>query len=106
MMNCSVLPHLALPDPHDVCLFVKDIERGIRPDHEPTVLKYKDLLAEKGVREGIVSQVIALRELKVEYKPYEAKTALCHKFDKFLADDRIVRLMPKLLGKPFYKRKR
>ncbi len=47
-----------------------------------------------------------LRELKVEYKQYEAKTALVHRFDKFLVDDRIARLVPKFLGKPFYKRKK
>ena len=62
-------------------------------------------MEDQGVKDRI-SQVIALRELKVEYKQYEAKTALAMKFDKFLVDERIVRLVPKFLGKPFYKRKR
>ena len=84
---------------------MKDLERGTRPDHEPTVIKFNELLAEKEAL-GLVNQVIALRELKVEYKAFEAKTSLCHRFDRFLADERIVRLLPKFLGKPFYKRKR
>ena len=53
-----------------------------------------------------LSQVISLRELKVEYKSFETKQALLHRFDKFLVDDRIARLIPKFLGKAFYKRKR
>ena len=51
-------------------------------------------------------QVISLRELKVEYKQFEAKLQLCNKFDLFLADDRIIRLLPQFLGKSFYKRKK
>ena len=31
---------------------------------------------------------------------------MCHKFDKFLADSRIIRLLPQFLGKHFYKRKK
>ena len=53
-----------------------------------------------------MSEIIPLRELKVEYKQYEAKTALCHRFDKFIVDERILRLVPKFLGKPMFKRKR
>jgi len=52
------------------------------------------------------TQVISLRELKVEYKQYEAKHSLCQKFDIFLVDERILRLVPKFLGKPFYSKKR
>ena len=49
---------------------------------------------------------MSLRELKVEYKPFEAKTALCHRHEIFLADVRIVRFLPKFLGKCFYKKKK
>jgi len=54
----------------------------------------------------VVTKVLALRELKVEYKTYESKTALCHLYDHFLADSRIIRLLPQFLGKAFYKRKK
>ena len=54
----------------------------------------------------ICLKIIPLRELKVEYKQFEAKIQLCNKFDLFLADDRIIRLLPQFLGKNFYKRKK
>jgi len=98
------LPHSPLPGNKDVCLFVKDLEKGLKVDHEGTVQHFTNLLADKGVQ-GI-NKVISLRELKVEYKQFEAKTQLCHMFDQFLADDRIIRLLPQFLGKPFYKRKK
>ena len=85
-------------------MIVKDFEKGIRPDHEPTVAHYEALLAEKGVKG--VTKVMSLRELKVEYKTFESKTALSHLYDHFLVDARIIRLVPKFLGKPFYKRKK
>lgn len=106
--ECQVLkiqlPHSPLPPTKDVCLFVKDTEKGLKVDHEGTVQHFNSLLADKGVKG--VTQVISLRELKVEYKQYEAKTQLCHRFDTFLADDRIIRLLPQFLGKAFYKRKK
>jgi len=98
------LPHHHTPDSRDVCLIVKDIEKGIKPDHDETVRHYEALLAEKGVTG--VTKVMALRELKVEYKTFESKTALCHLYDHFLADARIIRLLPQFLGKAFYKRKK
>lgn len=98
------LPHHHTPDSRDVCLIVKDIEKGIKPDHDDTVRHYEALLAEKGVKG--VTKVMALRELKVEYKTFESKTALCHLYDHFLADARIIRLLPQFLGKAFYKRKK
>jgi len=98
------LPHVPLPENRDICLFVKDLEKGLKVDHEDTVRHFTDLLEEKGVK-GI-TQVISLRELKVEYKQFEAKLQLCNKFDLFLADARIIRLLPQFLGKHFYKRKK
>jgi len=98
------LPHSPLPQSRDVCLIVKDLEKGIKPDHEATVQHFRQLLADKGVTQ--VTQVIPLRELKVEYKQFEAKTQLCQRFDLFLADARIIRLLPQFLGKAFYKRKK
>jgi len=98
------LPECSIPEPRDVCLIVKDLEKGLKIDHEPTVNHFNELLNEKGIDE--ITQVISLRELKVEYKQYEAKTSLCQKFDVFLVDDRILRLVPMFLGKAFYRRKR
>ena len=99
----SVLPHSPLVDSKDVCVITRDLEKGLKVDHEDSVNHYKDLLSEKGVE---AASVMSLRELKVEYKPFEAKTALCHRHEIFLADVRIVRFLPKFLGKCFYKKKK
>ena len=66
----------------------------------------QDLMEEKGVSNDLVSEVISLRQLKVEYKQYESKLSLVKRYDIFLADTRIMRLIPKFLGKPFYARKK
>ncbi len=100
------LPHGILPEPTEVCLIVKDLQKGLKVDHEPTTIHFRDILNEKGIGPDFISTVMPLRELKVEYKAYETKTALCHKFDAFLADDCIMRLLPQFLGKAFYKRKK
>merc|ERR1712223_1459503 len=98
------LPQCSIPDPRDVCLIVRDLEKGLKIDHESTLNHFNDLLSEKGIDD--ITQVISLRELKVEYKQYEAKNSLCQKFDIFLVDDRILRLVSMFLGKSFYRRKR
>ena len=98
------MPHCVVPDPVDVCLIVKDLQKGLKVDHEPTVNIFSELLADKGVRN--VTKVMSLRELKVEYKPHEAKLSMSKQYDVILADDRIIRLLPKFLGKHFYKKKR
>jgi len=98
------LPQCSIPDPRDVCLIVRDLEKGLKIDHESTLNHFNELLSEKGIDD--ITQVISLRELKVEYKQYEAKNSLCQKFDIFLVDDRILRLVPMFLGKSFYRRKR
>merc|ERR1712179_573653 len=94
------LPNCCVAEPRDVCLIVKDLEKGLKVDHESTLNHFNELLASKGVDN--ITQIISLRELKVEYKQYEAKNSLCQKFDVFLVDERILRLVPKFLGKPFY----
>ena len=99
-----MLPHCSVQEPRDVCLIVKDLEKGLNVDHEQTLHYFNELMTSKGIDN--ITQVISLRELKVEYKPFEAKNSLCQKFDIFLVDERIARLVPKFLGKPFYSKKR
>jgi ribosome biogenesis protein UTP30 len=50
--------------------------------------------------------VLGISKLRNEYKPFEAKRQLCQMYDLFLADDRVVPLLPKLLGKKFYETKK
>lgn len=51
-------------------------------------------------------QIVPLKALKLEYKSFEAKRNLANMYDLFLADARIIRLLPPYLGKAFYGRKR
>ncbi|XP_009814417.2 ribosomal L1 domain-containing protein 1 [Gavia stellata] len=95
------LPHGIRPETAEVCLFTKD-EPNLSA--EQTENLYKKLLIQNGIRS--VSQVISYKTLKKEYKLFEAKRRLLNRFDLFLSDDRIRRLLPSHLGKHFYERKK
>ena len=45
-----------------------------------------------------VAKVIGISKLKSKYEPFEAKRQLCNSYDLFVADDRIVPSLPKLIG--------
>ncbi|KAF9405167.1 hypothetical protein BGZ94_003724 [Podila epigama] len=87
------LKHSILAPGSDVCLFVKDPQRD-----------FKRLLEEKNVK--AVSKVIGVSKLRAKYKPYEAKRQLCASYGMFLADARVVTVLPKLLGKAFFQKKK
>ncbi|KAE8543304.1 hypothetical protein D1P53_000006 [Cryptococcus gattii VGV] len=89
------LPHPALPPPptSSVCLFTKDPQR-----------QYKDLLAQHNIK--FISRVVGVEKLKGKFKPYEARRELLRDHDMFLCDERILAVMPKLLGKMFFEAKK
>ncbi len=47
-----------------------------------------------------VAKVIGTSKLRTKYESHEAKRALCGAYDLFLADERILPSLPKLLGAP------
>ncbi|KAG1330514.1 putative ribosomal L1 domain-containing protein 1-like [Cocos nucifera] len=53
-----------------------------------------------------VADVLSLSDLRSSYRPFEARRALADSHDLFLADRRIVPLLPSLLGKHFFKKKK
>ncbi|TPX69033.1 hypothetical protein SpCBS45565_g02685 [Spizellomyces sp. 'palustris'] len=77
----------------DVCLITKDPQRT-----------YKDLLQSKAVTG--VSKVIGVSKLRAKFKQYEAKRQLCASYDLFLADERVIPLLPSLIGKTFFAKKK
>ncbi|NXK05685.1 RL1D1 protein, partial [Herpetotheres cachinnans] len=95
------LPHGIRPETAEVCLFTKD-EPNLSA--EQTENLYRKLLTQNGIRS--VSQIISYKTLKKEYKLFEAKRRLLSRFDLFLSDERIRRLLPSHLGKHFYERKK
>lgn len=50
--------------------------------------------------------MIGLEKLRTKFKQYEAKRQLLNMYDLFIADDRILPLLRKLLGVKFFERKK
>lgn len=51
-----------------------------------------------------MAKVIGISKLKGKYEPFEAKRQLCNSYDLFVADDRIVPSLPKLIGTLHFKK--
>ncbi|EJC98145.1 ribosomal protein L1 [Fomitiporia mediterranea MF3/22] len=81
------------PRTSSVCLITKDPQR-----------EYKDLLESHKIK--FISRVVGVTKLKGKFKPFEARRMLLKENDLFLADDRVVPLLPKLLGKMFFNAKK
>lgn len=66
--------------------------------------EYKDLLETHGIK--FISRVIGIAKLKGKFKPYEARRMLLKDHALFLADDRVVPLLPGLLGSKWFDAKK
>lgn len=84
------LAHPLLDTDASVCLLTKDPQR-----------EYKDLLMEKNIT--TVNRVVGVEKLKGKFRPFDARRQLARDHDLFLADERIVPMLPKLCGSVFYK---
>ncbi|KAH7106089.1 ribosomal protein L1 [Auriculariales sp. MPI-PUGE-AT-0066] len=84
-----------LVDPREtsICLITKDPQR-----------EYKDLLKDKNI--NFVSRVVGLSKLKGKFRGFDARRALLNENGLFLADERVVPLLPKLLGSKFFNAKK
>ncbi|GJX68391.1 ribosomal L1 domain-containing protein 1-like protein [Tanacetum coccineum] len=91
------LPNPLISSPQ-VCLIIDD-----RPNSNLTSKQAKEKILTDAIP---VSKVIKLSKLKSSYKPFEAKRKLCDSYDMFFADKRVVPLLPKLLGKHFFRCKK
>jgi ribosome biogenesis protein UTP30 len=78
-----------------VCLITADPQRA-----------YKDIVADEefpALRGARIERVVGFEKLKSKFSQYEAQRKLFAEHDVFLADDRIINRLPKVLGKTFYK---
>ena len=92
------LPHPLLDlESAELCLIVKDHDGE---GHKAA----KQRVAE--MEKCGVAKVLGISKLKANYKAHEQKRKLCDSYDLFLADDRILPILPKLLGKNFFKKKK
>lgn len=77
----------------DICLITKDPQSA-----------WEEMLEETPV--SGVTKILGMKKLKSDYTQPKDKRELQKSFELFLADDRIVGSLPKLLGKTFYNSKK
>ncbi|CAL9048653.1 unnamed protein product [Musa banksii] len=53
-----------------------------------------------------VDAAIGLSSLRSDYRPYEARRRLCDSHNLFFADRRIIPLLPRLIGKEFFRKRK
>lgn len=80
------------PELDQVCLITKD------PGHA-----YASLMQSACPK---IHKVMGVSKLAKEYKQFEAKRQLSHQFQLFLADKRVLELLPSMLGKSFFQKKK
>ncbi len=80
----------------EICLIVKDESK---PWCQEMIEKFPDHM-------GCVKKVLTLDSLRKKHSSYEQKRELLSKYNMFLADDRILPMMSKALGKAFIKAKK
>ncbi|XP_058464005.1 ribosomal L1 domain-containing protein CG13096-like [Malaya genurostris] len=101
--NCRIqLPHPIYKKGDDICLIVKDLVRGNKQDYEPTLHYWQDKLRELGI--DCITMIIPFQQLKQDYRQYEMKLKLVHRFDRFLVDARINGHVFGFLGNGFVRR--
>jgi ribosome biogenesis protein UTP30 len=76
-----------------VCIITKDPQRF-----------FKDLI--NPLELTVVTKIVGISKLRSKFKPFEAKRALCSSFDLFAADTRIIPMLPKIIGKTFFEKKK
>ncbi|KAG0125944.1 ribosomal protein L1p/L10e family-domain-containing protein [Tuber indicum] len=89
-----ILPHpLRDPQTTTICLIVKDPQRT-----------YKDLIDTTPSLSAVIKKVIGVSKLRAKFKSFESLRLLAASYDLFLADDRVICMLPAILGKTFYSR--
>ena len=92
------LSHSLHSESSELCLIIDDRSKsGLTKDNAMKKIKSEAIP---------VSKVLKLSKLKSDYRPFESKRKLCDSYDMFLADRRVVPLLPRLLGKQFFKKKK
>lgn len=86
----------------EVCLVIDD-----RPKSNPK-FKVNVEVANKKIKneDTPITKVVKFSTLKSDYKSFEAKKALYDENDLFFVDKRVVKFLPGVLGKQFYRNKK
>lgn len=86
------IPH-SLHSESEICIIVKDPQKALKERLEADPI------------DGVV-KVIGLTKLRDNYKTFEAKRNLCDSYDLFMVDRRVLPMLPKLIGKSFFVKKK
>lgn len=78
-----------------ICLLTADPQRAFK-----NIVAHPSFPTELAPR---ITRIIGISKLKARYKSYESRRQLLAEHDIFLADSRIVTMLPNTLGKIFYK---
>ncbi|KJK92215.1 hypothetical protein H633G_03892 [Metarhizium anisopliae BRIP 53284] len=90
------VPHSLNTDENTtICAITADPQRAYK-----NIIGSDEFPAELSKR---ITRVIDFGKLKAKYSQYDAQRKLFSEHDIFLADDRIINRLPKVLGKTFYK---
>ena len=109
------VPRSLLAEDAEICLIVKDDTAETRKaldkkqanaTADANVAALEERVAAMGEGACGVSKVIGIRRLKSDYKQFEQRRQLLARYDMFLCDERVVGVLPKLLGSKFFKKKR
>ena len=87
------LPHTPHGDDRRVCIFVKDPQRA-----------FKDEIADLAIPN--IAKVIGFKKVQKNYKEYKDRRGLLNGYDAFLADLRVYKMLPPVLGREFYATKK
>lgn len=87
------IPHALVKSDTSICLITADPQRA-----------YKDAIADPLFPEDLRARirVLGIAKIRQRYKSFESRRQLLAEYDVFLADDRVVTLLPNLLGKTVY----
>lgn len=80
----------------EVCLIVKE-------ESKPLV---QEMIARFPKELSCIKKVLGLQSLRTKHKSFAQKRELLHRFDIFLADDRILPMLTKALGRKFFDKKK
>ncbi|XP_071689283.1 uncharacterized protein [Rutidosis leptorrhynchoides] len=99
--NKIPIPHSLHTSP-EYCRSCLIIDDRPKPNNQKLTFEYAD---KKIKALGIpITKIIKLSKIKSDYRSFESKVELFNLFDVFLADRRIIGMLPETLGKVFYKK--
>lgn len=86
-------PYMTEEQRSRICVIVKDPARA-----------FKDQIQSLNI--PTIAKVIGLDKLKRNFHQFKDKRTLCKDYDGFLADLRVYKMLPELMGKEFYQKKK